>query len=127
MKDVRARWRFRLEVASDHAVQLVKGVDDRQVELRDEVGRKHNSIVTVDNEWLHGNFLWQAHGSSRAVPPHRLAAMTTRVWSKSTPASSYVVKTNLPLCQLAVAASGLRHAGGLASEASQPCWARPMT
>ena len=68
MKDVCSRRGLHLEVASDHAVQLFKSVNDRQVKLRDEVGRKHNSIVTVDNEWLHGDFLWQAHRSSRTVP-----------------------------------------------------------
>ena len=37
LQDVRARWRLHLEVTSDDRVELLEGVDDRQVQLGNEV------------------------------------------------------------------------------------------
>jgi hypothetical protein len=54
VQDLGAGWRFHLEVAPDHVVKLVNAVDDGQIQLRDEVGRKHDPVMAVDDEWLHG-------------------------------------------------------------------------
>ena len=57
VQDIRARRRLYLEVTSDHRIQLLKTVHYRQVELGHEVRRKHDPVMAVHDEWLHGHFL----------------------------------------------------------------------
>jgi hypothetical protein len=60
VQDVRARRRLHGEVASDYLVELLETVHDRQVQLWDEVGWKHDPVMTVDDEWLHvTSFSWR--------------------------------------------------------------------
>ena len=47
--------RLGLEVAPDHLLQLVQVVDDREVEVGQEVGREDHPPVAVDDERLHGS------------------------------------------------------------------------
>ena len=54
LQDVRARRRLRLEVTPDHTVELFEAVDDRQVELWDEVGQEDHPPVPIDQKRLHG-------------------------------------------------------------------------
>ncbi len=53
-EDVRTGRGLRLEVAPDDAVELIETVDHGEVELGDEVGRKDDPVVAIENEWVHG-------------------------------------------------------------------------
>jgi hypothetical protein len=52
-QDVGPVGRLGLEVTSDDRVELLQAVHGRQVELGHEVGREHDSVVSVQKERLH--------------------------------------------------------------------------
>src|SRR5205085_4882720 len=55
--DVRFRARLVLEVAPDHGLEIVQRVEDREIQLRLEIERKHDTTVAIEHKRLHSAHL----------------------------------------------------------------------
>jgi hypothetical protein len=53
VQDVCPRWGLRLEVPLDDGGELLERVEDREVQLAEDVGREDETAMTVDHERLH--------------------------------------------------------------------------
>ena len=55
--DLRFRARFVLEVASDDGLEVLQRVEDREIQLRLEIERKHDTTVAIEHKRLHSAHL----------------------------------------------------------------------
>ena len=55
--DLCFRARFVLEVASDDGLEVLQRVEDREIQLRLEIERKHDTTVAIEHKRLHSAHL----------------------------------------------------------------------
>src|SRR5256885_7327806 len=63
--DLGLRPRLARKIASNHRLELIEPLEDRDVERREEVEGKYDAAVSIDDEALHAAFTPDLHPAKR--------------------------------------------------------------